>query len=128
VIDIFGIADKDRPEISVLSDEFLDSITKRTEHPNVPSPPAREAPERRESAAARGAAKIAGQSCSAREVRRGSSKRYELKQLTSAEVVERPGRDCESSYGTLAGRYEQLGLTREEAGPSMTPSPVGSRT
>lgn len=35
VIDIFGIADKDRPEISVLSDEFLESITKRTEHPNV---------------------------------------------------------------------------------------------
>ena len=35
VIDVFGIADKDRPEISVLSDEFLDSISKRTDHPNV---------------------------------------------------------------------------------------------
>jgi type I restriction enzyme R subunit len=35
VTNIFGIADKDRPEISVLSDEFLDSITKHKEHPNV---------------------------------------------------------------------------------------------
>jgi hypothetical protein len=35
VIDIFGIAAKDRHEISVLSDELLDSITERTQHPNV---------------------------------------------------------------------------------------------
>lgn len=35
VIDIFGIAAKDRHEISVRSDELLDSITERTQHPNV---------------------------------------------------------------------------------------------
>jgi hypothetical protein len=35
VIDILGIADNARPEISVLSDEFLDSSTERTGHHNV---------------------------------------------------------------------------------------------
>jgi type I restriction enzyme R subunit len=35
VIDVLAVADRDRPEISVLSDDFLDSITSKTEHQNV---------------------------------------------------------------------------------------------
>jgi hypothetical protein len=35
VLDVFGIAAKDRAGISALSDELLDSITKRTEHSNI---------------------------------------------------------------------------------------------
>ena len=35
VIDVLAVADRDRPEISVLSDEFLDSIAAKTEHQNV---------------------------------------------------------------------------------------------
>ena len=35
IVDVLAVADKDRPEISVLSDEFLDSIAAKTEHPNV---------------------------------------------------------------------------------------------
>lgn len=27
IVDVFGLADKDRPELSVLSDEFLNSLT-----------------------------------------------------------------------------------------------------
>ncbi len=35
VVDVFGLADKNRPEISVLSDDFLDNIGNQTEHPNL---------------------------------------------------------------------------------------------
>src|SRR5439155_16670930 len=35
IVDVLAVADQDRPEISVLSDEFLDSIATKTEHPNV---------------------------------------------------------------------------------------------
>ena len=35
IVETLQIAEQDRPDISVLSDEFLDSITAKTEHPNV---------------------------------------------------------------------------------------------
>ena len=35
IVDVLAVADQDRPEISVLSDEFLDSIAAKTEHPNI---------------------------------------------------------------------------------------------
>jgi type I restriction enzyme R subunit len=35
VVDIFGIAGEERPEISILSDEFLDDIARRIEQPNL---------------------------------------------------------------------------------------------
>lgn len=35
VIETLALADQDRPDISVLSEEFLDSIAAKTEHPNI---------------------------------------------------------------------------------------------
>ena len=86
VIDIFGIADKDRPEISVLSDEFLDSITKRTEHPNVQVRLLEKLLNdeiRSRARTSQTQAKVFSEEVQA------VLHRYELKQLTSAEVVER---------------------------------------
>ena len=111
VIDIFGIADKDRPEISVLSDEFLDSITKRTEHPNVQ---------------VRLLEKLLNDEIKGRmrsnqmqakvfsEEVRAVLQRYELKQLTSAEVVERLV-EIAQQLRDARRRHEQLGLSEEEA-------------
>ena len=111
VIDIFGIADKDRPEISVLSDEFLDSITKRTEHPNVQ---------------VRLLEKLLNDEIKSRtrsnqmqakmfsEEVRAVLQRYELKQLTSAEVVERLV-EIAKQLRNARRRHEQLGLSEEEA-------------
>ena len=111
VIDIFGIADKDRPEISVLSDEFLDSITKRTEHPNVQ---------------VRLLEKLLNDEIKGRmranqmqakvfsEEVRAVLQRYELKQLTSAEVVERLV-EIAKQLRDARHRHEQLGLSEEEA-------------
>ena len=85
-IDIFGIADKDRPEISVLSDEFLDSITKRTEHPNVQVRLLEKLLNdeiRSRARTSQTQAKVFSEEVQA------VLQRYELKQLTSAEVVER---------------------------------------
>jgi type I restriction enzyme, R subunit len=111
VLDIFGIADKDRPEISVLSDEFLDSITKRTEHPNVQI---------------RLLEKLLNDEIKGRtrtnqmqaklfsEEVRAVLQRYELKQLTSAEVVERLV-EIAKQLRSARRRHEQLGLSPEEA-------------
>jgi type I restriction enzyme R subunit len=111
VIDIFGVADKDRPEISVLSDEFLDSITKRTEHPNVQI---------------RLLEKLLNDEIRSRkrsnqmqaklfsEEVRAVLHRYELKQLTSAEVVERLV-EIAKQLRDARRRHEQLGLSEEEA-------------
>ena len=111
VIDIFGIADKDRPEISVLSDEFLDSITKHKEHPNVQ---------------VRLLEKLLNDEITGRmranqmqaklfsEEVRAVLHRYELKQLTSAEVVERLV-EIAKQLRDARHRHEQLGLSEEEA-------------
>ena len=111
VIDIFGIADKDRPEISVLSDEFLDSITKRTEHPNVQVRLLEKLLNdeiRGRMRSNRMQAKVFSE-----EVR-SVLQRYELKQLTSAEVVERLV-EIAKQLRDARRRHEQLGLTEEEA-------------
>jgi hypothetical protein len=111
VLDIFGIADKNRPEISVLSDEFLDSIAKRAEHRNVQV----RLLEKLLSDEIRGRtranqmqAKLFGE-----EVRT-VLRRYEQKQITSAEVVERLV-EIAKQLRDARGRHEQLGLSEEEA-------------
>ena len=111
MIDIFGIADKDRPEISVLSDEFLDSITKRTEYPNVQV----RLLEKLLNDEIKGRAR--GNHLQAKmftEEVHGVLQRYELKQLTSAEVVERLV-EIAKQLRDARHRHEQLGLSREEA-------------
>ena len=111
VTDIFGIADKDRPEISVLSDEFLDSITKHKKHPNVQVRLLEKLLNdeiRGRMRANRMQAKIFSE-----EVR-AVLQRYELKQLTSAEVVERLV-EIAKQLRNARHRHEQLGLSEEEA-------------
>ena len=111
VIEIFGIADKDRPEISVLSDEFLDSITKHKEHPNVQVRLLEKLLNdeiTRRMRANQMQAKIFSE-----EVR-AVLHRYELKQLTSAEVVERLV-EIAKQLRNARHRHEQLGLSEEEA-------------
>ena len=111
VIDIFGVADKDRPEISVLSDEFLDSITKRTEQPNVQV----RLLEKLLNDEIRG--RMRANQMQAKlfsEEVRAVLQRYELKQLTSAEVVERLV-EIAKQLRNARHRHEQLGLSEEEA-------------
>jgi type I restriction enzyme, R subunit len=111
VLDVFGIADRDRPDISVLSDEFLDSIGSRDEHRNVQVRLLEKL--LNDQIRARGRAnqmqaKLFGERI--REVLR----RYELKQLTSAEVVDRLVEIAKQLRGARR-RHEQLGLSEEEA-------------
>ncbi|MGB0097608.1 MAG: type I restriction endonuclease subunit R [Solirubrobacteraceae bacterium] len=111
VIDIFGFAGKDRPEISVLSDEFLDSITKRTEQPNLQVRLLEKL--LNDEIKGRTRANQMQAKLFSEEVR-AVLKRYELKQLTSAEVVERLV-EIAKHLRDARHRHEQLGLSEEEA-------------
>jgi type I restriction enzyme R subunit len=111
VIDVFGIADKDRPEISVLSDEFLDSISRRTEHPNIQVRLLEKLLNDEIHGRKRAnqmQAKLFSEQVTA------VLQRYELKQLTSAEVVERLV-EIAKQLRDARHRHEQLGLSQEEA-------------
>jgi type I site-specific restriction-modification system R (restriction) subunit len=121
--DIFGIADKDRPEISVLSDELLDSITKRTNHPNIQLRLLEKLLNdeiRSRSRTSQAQAKVFSEEVQA------VLHRYELKQLTSAEVVERFV-EIAKRLRDVRRRHEQLGLSWEEAA-FYDASPAASRT
>jgi type I restriction enzyme, R subunit len=111
VLDVFGMAGKDRPEISVLSDEFLDSITKRTEYPNIQVRLLEKLLNdeiKGRTRANRMQAKVFSEQVAA------VLHRYEQKQLTSAEVVERLVEIAKELRGARR-RHEQLGLSEEEA-------------
>lgn len=111
VLDFFGLADKDRPQISVLSDEFLDAISKKTEHPNVQVRLLEKLLNdeiRGRMRANQMQAKLFGKEVGA------VLQRYELKQLTSAEVVERLVAIAKQ-LRDARHRHEQLGLSQEEA-------------
>ena len=111
IVDMFGLADKDRPEISVLSDDFLDSIAQKTEHVNVQRKLLQ---------------KLLDDQLKARrrtnnlQAKRFSEeieavlRRYELRQLSSQEVVERLI-DIAKRLRDAGHRHEELGLTEEEA-------------
>jgi type I restriction enzyme R subunit len=107
----FGIADKDRPEISVLSDEFLDSVANRTGHPNIQV----RLLEKLLNDEIRSRARTSQTQANifAEEVQ-AVLNRYELKQLTSAEVVERLV-EIAKRLRDARRRHEQLGLSPEEA-------------
>jgi type I restriction enzyme, R subunit len=111
VLDIFALADKGRPEISVLSDEFLDSITSKGDHRNVQVKLLEKLLNdeiRGRARANRMQAKFFGEEI------RAVLRRYQQKQLTSAEVVERLVEIAKELRGTRR-RHEQLGLSEEEA-------------
>src|SRR6185312_12953816 len=111
IVDVLAVADKDRPEISVLSDEFLDSIAARTEHPNIQIRLLEkllngEIRGRRRTSQAQ--AKIFTEQI---EVVLG---RYDARQISSAEVVERLV-EIAKRLREARRRHEQLGLGVEEA-------------
>ncbi len=111
VVDVLGLADNDRPELSVLSDEFLDSLPGKTEHRNV-QVRLLEKLLRDEIKSRMRTNRIQAQQFGERvqEVLR----RYELKQLTSAEVVKRLV-EIAKELRDARHRHEQLGLSEEEA-------------
>jgi type I restriction enzyme R subunit len=111
IVDVLAVADKDRPEISVLSDEFLDSIAAKTEHPNIQIRLLEkllkgEIRGRRNTSQAQ--AKIFSEQIDT------VLRRYEARQISSAEVVERLV-EIAKSLRQARRRHEQLGLGVEEA-------------
>ena len=111
VVDVFGLADKDRPEISVLSDEFLDSIASKKDRPNI-QVRLLEKLLRDEIRGRMRANRTQGKLFS--EQLEVALHRYELQQLTSAEVVERLV-EIAKELRDARRRHEQLGLSEEEA-------------
>jgi type I restriction enzyme R subunit len=111
VVDVLGLADHDRPELSVLSDEFLDSLTGKSEHRNV-QVRLLEKLLRDEITSRMRTNRLQAQRFSEKvqEVLR----RYEQKQLTSAEVVKRLV-EIAKELRDARHRHEQLGLSEEEA-------------
>jgi type I restriction enzyme R subunit len=111
VVDIFGLADKDRPEISVLSDDFLDDISKRTDHPNLRI----KLLEKLLNDEIRGRMRTnRTQAKQFTDAIEAVLARYENRQLTSAEVVENLV-ELAKKLRDARDRHEQLGLTEEEA-------------
>jgi type I restriction enzyme R subunit len=111
VVDVFGLADKDRPEISVLSDSFLDDIGKRPEHPNLRI----KLLEKLLNDEIRGRLRTnQTQAKQFTDAIEAVLARYENRQLTSAEVVEKLV-ELAKQMRDAHSRHEQLGLTEEEA-------------
>jgi type I restriction enzyme, R subunit len=111
VVDVLGLADEDRPELSVLSDEFLDSLPGKEEHRNVQV--------RLLEKLLRDEVKGRMRANRTQAIRFGERvedvlRRYELKQLTGAEVVKRLV-EIAKELRDAKHRHEQLGLSEEEA-------------
>lgn len=111
VVDVFGLADKDRPELSVLSDDFLDQIGSQKDHPNLQL---------------RLLQKLLNDEITGRlrtnrtQVKEFSDAmervlaQYASRQLTSAQVVEKLV-ELAKRIRDARHRHEQLGLSAEEA-------------
>jgi type I restriction enzyme R subunit len=111
IVDVFGIAEKDRPEISVLSDAFLDDIGKRDDHPNLRI----KLLQKLLNDEIRGRLRInRTQAKEFTDAIKSLLARYENRQLTSAEVVAALVELAKKLRGAR-DRHEQLGLTEEEA-------------
>jgi len=111
IVDVFGLAAKERPELSVLSDEFLDSLTAQPEHQNAQMRLLQKLLDD----------EIKGRMRSNRIQAKQFGDRiatvlmsYENRQLTSAEVVERLVA-LAKEIRDARRRHEQLGLSEEEA-------------
>src|SRR5207302_6084701 len=111
VIDVFALAGEDRPEISVLSDEFLDRLQRDGEHPHMRVDVLKKLLNEEIRVRERSnnmQAKLFG------DAMNDVLARYELRQLTSAEVIERLV-ELAKKLREARGRHEALGLTVEEA-------------
>jgi type I restriction enzyme R subunit len=106
-----NLADEDRPDISVLSDEFLDSLAAETEHRNIQI----RLLERllRNEVGSRGRVSRARAKL-LRERLDEVLRRYEQRQITAAEVIERMVQMAKTVREDR-DRHKQLGLSREEA-------------
>jgi type I restriction enzyme R subunit len=111
IVDVLAIADHDRPEISVLSDEFLDSIASKTEHRNVQI----RLLEKLLKDEIRGRGRVnRTQAKQFSDQIEAVLRRYEMRQLSSAEVVERLV-EIAKSLRAARHRHEELGLSVEES-------------
>jgi type I restriction enzyme R subunit len=110
VIDIFGVAGKDRPEISILSDQFLDSITRKIHQPELQLALLKELLNQEVRVRARQNA-LAAKKFS--EQLDEALRRYANRQLSTAEIVERLVELCKKAR-VERHRHRALGLTPEE--------------
>jgi type I restriction enzyme R subunit len=110
VVDVFALMGDDRPELSVLSDEFLDSLTARTENPHLGIAALRrllESEVRTQARQNQMRAKLFSE-------RIGELlARYNLRQLSTAEII-RELVELAKRMRAARRRNEELGLSREE--------------
>ncbi|MGZ4267641.1 MAG: type I restriction endonuclease subunit R, partial [Solirubrobacteraceae bacterium] len=111
VTDLFALIGEERPEISVLSDEFLDRIAGGIEQPNLQIALLKKLIDGQIKA------RLRSNNIQAKEFAEQISKlllSYENKQLTAAEVVKALV-DMAKGIRDTRKRHEDLGLTEEEA-------------
>ena len=111
VVDVFGLADSDRPEISVLSDDFLDNLGAQTKHENLQ----RKLLQKLLDDEIKG--RLRTNRTQAKEFSAAMERilaMYENRQLTSAQVVEKLV-ELAKRIRDARHRHEQLGLSAEEA-------------
>jgi type I restriction enzyme R subunit len=111
VVDILDVAGKDRPEISILSDEFLDDISKKLGAPELGVQVLKKLLQDEIRVRQRANSMQAKLFAEALD---DLLTRYERRQLTSAEVVDRLV-DLAKKMREARSRHEALGLTVEEA-------------
>jgi type I restriction enzyme R subunit len=112
IVDVLALSGKERPEVSVLSDEFLDEVTRKvTERPNLAVQAIRKLL----------AEEVRVQSRTNHLQAKLFSDRieellaqYESRQLTSAQIVERLV-EIAKQLREVRHRHEALGLSEEEA-------------
>jgi type I restriction enzyme R subunit len=111
IVDVFGLADKDRPELSVLSDDFLNNLSAQTAQPNLQV----RLLEKLLNDEIKG--RLRTNQTQAKEFAQAMEwllSQYANRQLTSAEVVEKLI-ELAKQIRDARDRHEQLGLTTEEA-------------
>jgi type I restriction enzyme R subunit len=111
IVDVFGLADKDRPELSVLSDDFLNNLSAQTAQPNLQV----RLLEKLLNDEIKG--RLRTNQTQAKEFAQAMEwllSQYANRQLTSAEVVEKLI-ELAKQIRDARNRHEQLGLTAEEA-------------
>jgi type I restriction enzyme R subunit len=111
VTDVFSLVGEDRPEISVLSDEFLDRIAGGIEQPNLQVALLRKLID------GQIRARVRSNNMQAKQFSEQVEKlllAYENKQLTTAEIVKALV-DLAKTIRDSRRRHEDLGLTEEEA-------------
>ncbi len=111
IADVLALAGEQRPDISVLSDEFLDLLTAATEHPNIHL--------RLLERLLKGEVSRRGRVNRTQATLFGDQledvlRRYELRQISGAEVMQRLV-EIARSMREAGRRHEQLDLSREEA-------------